>query len=353
MTRIPLRRPGRSAPANEAAAAWVLRQEDNPLSQAEERQFADWLSQDPRHVAAYQDALWALDATARHAGEPELLALRAAALGAVRDCRLPWNWTAGLAVAAAMVAAVGLWLVEPAASPVIGKASRVAERAFDPSRIVYRTAIGERSAIVLPDGSIATLDTDSQVRVAYGPAERGVYLLRGQALFEVAHGKPAPFQVYAGSQRITAVGTKFNVRLEGAEVRVAMVEGSVKVRPNPRDTRDATAPVNEMTLIAGEALIAQPAMPLVVRTVDATQIVSWKGGVLTFNDIRLSDAVAEMNRYTTRSIAIADGAIGEYRISGVFKSNDPEHFARAVAEVLPVEVTHAPGGAPTLRTRGS
>jgi len=88
-----------------------------------------------------------------------------------------------------------------------------------------------------------------------------------------------------------------------------------------------------------------------VRNVDVAQVVSWKGGVLMFNDTRLSDAVAEINRYTQRPIAIADSAVGNYRISGVFKSNDPEHFSRAVAEVLPVEVTHAPDGAPILRAQ--
>jgi len=73
--------------------------------------------------------------------------------------------------------------------------------------------------------------------------------------------------------------------------------------------------------------------------------------MLTFNDTRLSDAVAEVNRYTIRPIAIADGTIGNYRISGVFRSNDPENFSQAVAQVLPVTVTHAPDGAPTLRIR--
>ncbi len=44
-------------------------------------------------------------------------------------------------------------------------------------------------AITLPDGSIATLDTDSALKIGYTTAERGVRLLRGQALFEVAKHK--------------------------------------------------------------------------------------------------------------------------------------------------------------------
>ena len=355
MNDSPLRRPGRPKAVSEAAAVWALRQEEAALSEAEERRFVAWLGEDPSHGPAYEDAIWALDAVSRHAGEPDIMALRGAALtaGGKRDSY--WGWTAALGLAAASIAVVVLSTATPPAipteSPRIGKATRVAEEVLDPARSVYRTSIGQRSAIELPDGSVATLDTDSQIRVAYGPTERGVYLLKGQALFQVAHGKRSPFKVYAGSQRITAVGTIFNVRLEGAEVQVAMVEGSVKVRPAVAAARDLALPVKEMTLTAGEALTADLASPLLVRNVDVAQVVSWKGGVLMFNDTRLSDAVAEINRYTQRPIAIADSAVGNYRISGVFKSNDPEHFSRAVAEVLPVEVTHAPDGAPILRAQ--
>jgi ferric-dicitrate binding protein FerR (iron transport regulator) len=39
-------------------------------------------------------------------------------------------------------------------------------------------------------------------------------------------------------------------------------------------------------------------------------------------------------------------------VSGVFKSNDPEYFSRAMAEVLPIEITPMPDGTLTLRAKG-
>ncbi|RYE02221.1 MAG: DUF4880 domain-containing protein, partial [Sphingomonadales bacterium] len=83
MTNSPirrLRRPWHPEPASEAAARWVLLQEKEELGAADQQRFADWLAEDDSHVAAYEDALWALDAAARHAGDPEMLALRNAAL---------------------------------------------------------------------------------------------------------------------------------------------------------------------------------------------------------------------------------------------------------------------------------
>jgi transmembrane sensor len=338
---------------SQVAADWALRQEEGPLSDTEERKFAAWLAEDPKHLAAYENALWALDATARHAGAAEIMEIRNAALAAQGDRRSLWGWvTAGL-IAASVVAGLLILAHSPALLGV-GTAKRVAERS-DPANSNYHTAIGERSSVELPDGSVATLDTDSELRVAYSAIERGVFLLKGQALFEVAKGKPIPFQVYAKSQRITAVGTVFNVRLDGDGVKVSMVEGVVRVRDASRAMRatsDRMPPIREVTLSTGEMLMAEPARPLLVRATDVKQVASWRGGLLVFNDTRLSEAVAEINRYTSRPIAIADSAVGDYRISGVFKSNDPEHFSRAMADVLPISVSHAPDGAPTLRSRG-
>ncbi|MGI9169538.1 MAG: FecR family protein, partial [Caulobacteraceae bacterium] len=153
-------------------------------------------------------------------------------------------------------------------------------------------------------------------------------------------------------QRITAVGTVFDVRLDGDAVKVSMVEGVVRVRAKDSPAPAAASPRKEVVLNAGEVLVAQPARPLLVVRADISQVASWKSGLLVFNDTSLSDAVAEINRYSPRPIAIVDGAVGAYRVTGVFKSNDPEHFSRAMAEVFPIEVTHAPDGAPALRARG-
>lgn len=352
MTGFPLRRPGQPEPASEAAAFWVLRQEEGPLSGSEEQQFADWLGEDPAHATAYEDALWALDAATRHAGAAKIMAMRGAALAARGDRRHLWRWTGG-SLLAASVAAFLAWTAFPVVEDDVGTATRVVQGPTDPASASYRTAIGERSAITLPDGSVATLDTDSAVRVAYSAGERGVYLLKGQALFDVAKGKPNPFQVYAKGQRITAVGTMFNVRINGDEVRVSMVEGVVRVRPAPAPNRSAAAPLKELTLTGGEELVARRDGPFRVQATDVRQVASWKGGLLIFNDTRLADAVAELNRYTARPIAISDSAVGAYRVSGVFKSNDPERFSQAMTEVFPITLTYGPEGTPTLRSRAN
>ncbi len=334
--------------AHEEATDWRLREEaglDGPGRVALEQ----WLAADPQHRAAYADALRVFDAAARHAAHPEMLAFRQAALAAGPAAG---RW-AGLRIAAAVVAGVlvvgmgGATLTAiqaPAASRAGGLAAALAPR-LPANAALYRTAVGERSTVALPDGSIATLNTDSVLKIAYSGDERGVRLLRGQAFFEVAKNKTRPFQVYAGDRRITAVGTAFDVRLDGEAVKVALVEGVVRVAPVRRRPA-APAPV---TMKPGEVLASLPQAPARVGAIDIRRETSWRQGVVVFDDAPLSEAVAEINRYTSRPVKLAEPDIGGFRVSGVFRTGDPDHFAMTMAEVFPLRAERGWDGSPELR----
>jgi transmembrane sensor len=345
----------RQAPAHETvhetAAAWLVREDSGRLGAEGNAALEAWLAEDPAHRAAYNAARDACDAAARHAADPQMMELRAAALAAGPDRSASlWRMAAGI-VAGVMVLSSGLATVTAIKAPAVSRIGAVAAR-FAPTlpagAALYRTDVGERSTVVLPDGSVATLNTNSVLKVAYSGSERGVRLLKGQALFEVAHNKRVPFQVYAGDRRVTAVGTIFDVRLQGERVKVALVEGVVKVasitRPAPQ------APREQVTMTAGEMLDAPRAAAMTVRVADTRRATSWRDGVVVFDDAPLADAVIEMNRYTTHPVVLADARIGTFRVSGVFKTGDPERFAQAMAEVFPLAVDDA-GGSPELKLR--
>jgi len=65
----------------------------------------------------------------------------------------------------------------------------------------YRTALGERRAVTLADGSQITLDSSSEVMVRYSANARALTLVRGQARFDVTHDVERPFTVTANGRR--------------------------------------------------------------------------------------------------------------------------------------------------------
>lgn len=94
----------------------------------------------------------------------------------------------------------------------------------------YETRAGGFSRIVLDDGSVIDLNTDSEVRVRLRAGERDVRLVRGEGRFQVAHDVARPFVVAAANADVRAVGTAFSVRLrDSKQVDVLVSEGSVAV----------------------------------------------------------------------------------------------------------------------------
>ena len=340
---------------HEAAARWLLRRESGKMTPADEVRFAEWRDAAPENQAAWRDVCGATRIVADGAADPELMALRLDALHVQPEPRHRL-W---VAMAASLIVTIGaassvLWVSHPAAvEPGEARGSASAPQA-SPGNGLYSTLVGERSALTLPDGSVVTLDTNSAIRVAYSPSERAVYLDHGQALFEVAKHKKIPFQVYAGDRRVTAVGTTFNVRIADTggkpSVKVALIEGRIRVAAlDPRPAADA-AP-ETISMVSGEVLTTSGSQPMSVVAADTDDEASWRAGLLTFEDMRLDAAVSEMNRYTTHPIEIADDRIRGLRISGVFRSGDPAHFAAVVAEAVPIKVDKDASGSLVLRAR--
>jgi transmembrane sensor len=337
------------------AAGWLERQEAGQLAAADQARLDAWLAADAEHARAYEAMARVYAVADEHAAEPEIMGLRQAALAARASDRRPM-WRA--AAAAGLAVAVGLgWSGvaslsgAPSATPSpIARVAEALSASADPASAIYRTKVGERLTFNLPDGSVTTLNTDSILKVAYSDGERGVKLVRGQALFEVAKNKQVPFRVYAGDRRITAVGTVFDVRLDGRKVKVALVEGVVRVAPaGPATVKGA--PEQQVQMTAGEVLEAAPAAPMLVASADTRRSVAWKSGIVEFAGEPLSQAVAEINRYTNHPITIEDPAAGAYRVSGVFRTGEPELFAQMMTEVFPVEADTASDGAIVLKRR--
>lgn len=342
MSIAPIRRAGKASNVAACAASWVLSRENGPLSDKDEERFAAWLAEDPAHVDAYEDAIWALDAAAHYAGEAPILKMRDAALSARREPGPRRWWAAAGGALAASVAALWLFVLQP-----IDREAAVTTAA-NPNSVTYRTQVGERLTVTLPDGSTATIDTASELRVAYSDVERRLDLVRGQALFEVAHDRPTPFRVSAAGREILATGTVFNVRIDGGDVRVALLDGAVRVR---RAAGSAGAGAAEVRMRPGDTLRAAADGTVAVRAAEIGQMASWRGGELVFNDSRLADAVAELNRYAVHPIQIEGQGVAELRVSGVFRTNDPERFSLAVSEVLPVALNKRGDGKLILKAR--
>jgi transmembrane sensor len=291
------------------AAEWVARPRAD-LSAQERADLDTWLEADPRHLGAYAKAeavLARLDQAG--AAGPDALRLDTTTPPATpikRRMVLVGSVAAGLAVLSGGATMLWSWLGE--------------ER--------YSTRIGETKEAVLSDGSVVTLNTNSQVLVKYSKATREIRLVQGEALFDVAKNKRRPFIVSAGDTQVRAVGTSFTVRmLPGQPVQVLVREGLVEIK---RPDVPQAPPVR---IAANSVALAPPQAPISTQSVPRIQVargLAWREGHIAFDNEPLADAAREFARYSDIEIRVAP-ELENQTITGLYLSNDPVGFAKAVA----------------------
>lgn len=301
------------------AAQWFVRLQEPDLSQEQQQDFARWLAEHPQHEHEMQllDALWAASDLLPQARLQALCA--GAPAGSTRRPLLRY----GLVVS---VAALALGLFSGLDRPAAYSAE-------------FSTAFGERRHVALPDGSQIDLNSHSRLRVRYEAQQRLIELVAGEALFSVEHDTERPFVVAAGAGKVTVTGTRFDVRREAAETRVAVTQGRVKVQG-----RDAAAD-DFISLTPGQGShIDEHGQVAAAYAVNPEELTAWRSGKLVFNNARLADVVAEVSRYREQPLRVASAAVGDLRLTSVFKSDDTQALLKALPSILPVTVrTHADG----------
>ena len=308
-----------------AAAAW-LSLRDRGMSPAETTEFVRWLQQDPQHAATFAelDAVWkdfdrlgavpapSLAVAASSSPDAELLAPRARP----RHHRtLAWTATA-LGAAAAVV--LLLLTVSHFLTP----------------RHTAETAIGAFQKIDLPDGSVAQLNTDSALDLAFTATERRVTIARGEVFFNVTQDPARPFIVTSGAVAVRAVGTAFNVRQRSASVDVLVTEGSVRVDDSqgghsllpPTGATPALLSAGELAVVPATA--ATPATVARLSAPATQRALAWQERRLEFDAVPLAEVVAEFNRYNRQQLVIDDPALAAKRFSGTFRADGYESLVR-------------------------
>lgn len=199
----------------------------------------------------------------------------------------------------------------------------------------YLTPIGDLRRVPLSDGSNATLSSDSRIQVSLSRRERHIDLQQGEAFFEAAKDPGRPFVVSADHRRVVAVGTRFAVRRDGADLRVVVTEGTVRLESGP----DAAGNPQPTTLLPAGSVAIASRNGVLVRSgsvADAERYVDWREGFLTFRDTSLAEAAAEFNRYNTRKLVIGDATAGTLRVGGNFRWSNTDVFVRLLEQGFPV-----------------
>ncbi|WP_066521453.1 FecR family protein [Sphingobium cloacae] len=289
---------------HEDALLWVIRTRDPEFVDWEG--FTAWLEVDPAHAAAY-DALMARDAgldaiipadpvhmpaPANDAGDP-----------AGRRWR-PMRWIGGGAMAAALVAAVSLGVMNRS------------------DIYTVTTAPGETRSIALDDGTKIDVNGGTTLRLDRKNL-RFAALDKGEAAFTVRHDEANPFRVTVGDDLFEDAGTVFNIVRSEASTRIGVSEG--KVIYNPR--------AEAIALPAGRAL-TDDASGVKVMNIAPEAVASWRSGRLVYANAPIGEVGEDIARSIGVRLSATPGAAAMRFTGTIALDKDPARFFAGAAPLM-------------------
>jgi transmembrane sensor len=262
------------------ASQWAIRAddpafEDWPALEA-------WLADDPRHAVAFDRVSIAIDEAAgllRDARQPGRPARRLL----IRLPRRAIPIAAGTALAASLAAALWIGLPIDRSPADTAQAQLVTTRPGE----LRRLDLGR-------DGSVV-LNGDTQLRRDPAHPDQ-LTLARGQASFDIVHNAARPFTVRVGNAEVIDLGTRFDIQLRGAEIRVAVAEGLVRVRSGGREVSLAAG---QQSRVTRDGMVTAPS-PAEVATVG-----SWRSGQLNYVDAPLAQVAADISQRSGIKLTLA------------------------------------------------
>lgn len=296
----------------ERATQWVARMDRGDLDAAEQLELSTWLAADPRRQGALlrAQAAWAMLDRASIAAHAQ----PSPGKSPLRTFGRREILVAGGALAASLAGVVAL-------------PSILGER---PRRSRISTALGEVRRMPLDDGSVALVNTSSDVDVAFRAKRRSIRVAKGEAWFQVAPDPDRPFVVDAGPVRARALGTAFSVRRAEDGALIQVTEGTVEAWSTSR-------PEERIKLAAGtKAFIGDDVGPegIAEAVPQIERSLAWRSGQVVLDGDTLGEAVREFNRYNQQQLVVLDDQLAQERLVGSFRTNEPESFARAVASMF-------------------
>ncbi|MEO1037964.1 MAG: FecR domain-containing protein [Pseudomonadota bacterium] len=342
--------------AEHEAADWIVRLEAKPASASERAAFEFWRKDDPAHAEAFALMSQHWDSASLLADAPdydhlvaeplyERWALRLSeGLEHIRNL-IAWpcgaRWRAGGLLAGLALMGASAWLAVSVTDTEPG--------------MRHATAIAEIREEILPDNSRVTLGARSVIDLAFTDGERRVRLIEGEAFFDVVSDPNRPFYVDTGHSIIRVVGTQFGVRRTAGQVHVAVKEGVVEVanrnlRPIASRMLSGSEPA-VLVLTAGQRLLLDDAAALGaaerrpsgggaaranVESVAVDDVAAWRSGRLVYVNARMSEVIADLNRYHPAEIVLGDDEVGDLYLTASLRVEEAEALIGMITASMPV-----------------
>jgi ferric-dicitrate binding protein FerR (iron transport regulator) len=193
------------------------------------------------------------------------------------------------------------------------------------SPIIVSTQAGERSKATLPDGSVITLNHQSEIAYHYdSKLQNRVLNFSGEANFDIHTDPEHPFIVNCDGLRIECRGTSFNVKgyPDENEVTVVLASGSIIA-----GTDEQTITMKPGTKVSYDKQLGH----LRSSVVEPAEYTEWMRDCDRFNDESFDDVLRTMSRRYGVSISAISPALHDVHLTGSIAGTSLNEAVRLLA----------------------
>jgi len=307
---------------DDEASIWLVRLDNGNLSDQSRKELKTWLSADKRHPAALKAMaeIWDDMDQVLNSIDDKNSSKNGALSTIFKPILKPFALAASISFLTVLI-----WLATP----------------YNVQKNSYATLVGQQIDATFDDGSIIHLNTNSRIETEFSADKRIIKLVKGEALFEVAHDANRPFIVYAGDRLVQAIGTKFVVHLKAENIQVTVTDGKVKMSKVALNTKLTDIKELNNTAIQEDDIYITKGEKVTVGSNQAPKLthikpenikreLSWLDGKLIFDNEELFNVIEEINRYVDIEIVLKDPSLYKVRISGRFDLKDSEALIEAL-----------------------
>jgi transmembrane sensor len=194
------------------------------------------------------------------------------------------------------------------------------------------TSIDTVRHIVLPDNSKITMNRNSALRYPerFDSRQRAVQLDSGEAFFNIASDKSAPFFIHTEIADIKVIGTAFNVILTNNQMEVSVDHGKVLVYTSTDSTY----------LEAGlSARIRSGQTDFNTSSPADRNVWAYATHKFVFQNTPLNEVIRSIEKAQSCSIVLENRTIGNCKLTATFESVSTDYILTLITEAMNLSVT--------------
>ncbi|HEX8545942.1 MAG TPA: FecR domain-containing protein [Cytophagaceae bacterium] len=193
-------------------------------------------------------------------------------------------------------------------------------------------AKGEKREIVLSDGSIVVLNSNSSITYPENFGDTRNVKLSGEAYFKVHHNPQKPFIVAVHGVSVKVLGTSFNIEsYDHRETKVSVLAGKVEV---------SSPSGKKVQLIKNQQASLKEDSDFSLLKENSRDGIAWTENIIILKNTTLAETAKIIENWYNVQIDFEDKSLEELTISGKFKEEKLENVLESIAFLKQVKIIY-------------